>query len=251
MVAACKLCLFQKDLIKKSHIFSEFLYTDFYDENHKMLSFAPKNLNEKNSRIKRISKGEYECGILCSDCEIIISKYESYARKILLGGSFQINEKPIYKHFKNLKDQEITQISNVDYSNFKLFILSLIWRASISSRPLFKEINLTNYNEILREMLFERNPGEECDFPLMCFHYIKDDSIPKDVLIIGQPTLQIVDDITICKLLLRKYWIFCALGLKVNNMFFSEFTIKKTNQLVLFSVPNGKGSQFLKNHFDI
>lgn len=247
----CKLCLVEKELVKESHIFSEFLYTNFYDEKHKMLSFAPQSLDEENSRINRIPKGEYEGGLLCSNCETIISKYESYVRKFFLGGNFAKNKKPVYKHFKNIKGQEFTQISNVDYTNFKLFILSLIWRASISSRPLFKEISLPNYNDKLREMLYECNPGEEDDFPLMCWHFIKDESIPSDALMIGQPSLQVTDNITLCKLLIRKFWIFCAIDLKVNHQFFSEFTIKKTNEWVLFSVPKGHGAQFIKNHFRI
>lgn len=249
MVKICMLCLAEKELVKKSHIFSEFLYTDFYDEKHKMLSFAPQSLNEKNARINRVSSGEYEQNLLCSDCEIILSKYESYARKVLLGGNLSNQGKLIYNYFKSKEGIEFTKISNINYSNFKLFILSLVWRASISNRPLFREVKLPNLKENLRRMLFESDPGEENDFPFICWHFINDESVPNDALIMGQPSIQVIENISICKLLIRKFWIFCAIDLNLNHKFFSEFTIKKSNDWILFSVPKGKGAEYIKNHF--
>lgn len=246
----CNLCLVEKELINKSHIFSEFLYKDFYDDKHKMESFAPKDFLEGNSIEKRVSSGEYEGGILCMDCENTLSKYETYARKIFFGGNFPTNELPLYEYFKR-GDQEFTKISNINYSNLKLFVLSLIWRASISKRPMFKEINLQVWNEKLRIMLHDGNPGEEGDFPIMCWHFLKDYSVPADALIIGQPSIQTVDGILMCKLLIRKFWIFCAITEGLDHLIFNEFTIKKSNQWILASVPKGMGAQFIMNHFNI
>lgn len=246
----CRLCLVEKELINKSHIFSEFLYADFYDEKHKMEFFAPQDFLEGNSRIKRVSSGEYENGLLCQDCENLLGNYETYARKIFLGGDFPVHETILYESV-TYKGQEFTMISNINYSNFKLFVLSLIWRASISKRPMFKEINLLASNEKLRIMLHEGDPGEESDFPIMCWHFLKDQSVPTDVLVMGQPSVLIVDGIFMCKLLIRKFWIYCAICKELNHQIFNEFTIKKSNQWILASVPKGMGAQYIKNHFNI
>ena len=38
-------------------------------------------------------------------------------------------------------------ISNVDYTRFKLFLLSILWRGSITSNPLFVNVKLEKTKE--------------------------------------------------------------------------------------------------------
>ena len=46
------------------------------------------------------------------------------------------------------------------YTPLKLFQMSLIWRASITSRPEAHKIELGPHAERIRKMLFEERPGE-------------------------------------------------------------------------------------------
>ncbi|KAA3597170.1 MAG: hypothetical protein DWQ06_14180 [Calditrichaeota bacterium] len=124
-----------------------------YDEKHRFIqSNNPKFLLQKGIREK----------LLCHDCEqLLANTYESYGRKVLYGGEeIEILESPQGKFSYNL-----------DYKKFKIFSLSLLWRASISTREMFDEFKLlSNAEEKLRNMILNGNAGETFNFPF--YNYV-------------------------------------------------------------------------------
>ncbi len=114
------------------------MYKHCYDNNHSYIEF---NADEQSFN-KRRRKGLYE-KLLCRDCEDIIQEYEDYGKLIL---------------YENIKPRmrtncEPCSITSYNYTKFKLFILSLLWRASISKLDAFKFANLGKYEEELRGIL--------------------------------------------------------------------------------------------------
>lgn len=98
--------------------------------------------------------------LLCSDCDgKVIGKWETYASPII----------------KSIQDLNITQdgdqyiIPDVQYTDFKLFQLSLLWRASVASVSMFKNINIGQHEEIVQKMLFSKNPGTPEKYGCMMF----------------------------------------------------------------------------------
>lgn len=142
---ACRLCK-QNNSLMKSHIFPEWLYTPLYDENHR---FFVLSTNENKRRGTR-PKGIYG-KLLCSECEQQFSKWEGYARAVFYGDDRRIRREDYGKTFV---------LSGLRYTPFKLFQMSLIWRASIANRPEIPRINLGPHGERLRRMLLEERPGE-------------------------------------------------------------------------------------------
>ena len=141
----CRLCKENRDLMK-SHIFPEWLYTPLYDDNHQ---FFVLSTNENKKRGTR-PKGIYE-KLLCRECEQRFSKWEAYARGVFYG------------HDPRLKIEDRGSpvvLSGLQYAPFKLFQMSLIWRASITNRPEMHKIDLGPHAEKLRKMLIEETPGE-------------------------------------------------------------------------------------------
>ena len=55
-------------------------------------------------------------------------------------------------------------LSGLQYAPFKLFQMSLIWRASIANRQEVYKINLGPHAERLRKMLFEECPGKSYQY---------------------------------------------------------------------------------------
>jgi len=104
---ACKLCNNESKLMN-SHIIPEFIYKPLYDEKHR---FHVLSTYKKVGKLKE-QKGIRE-NMLCSECEQHISRYESYARKVLFGGV------PIVVQ----NDGPGIIVSEIDYKLFKLFIL--------------------------------------------------------------------------------------------------------------------------------
>ncbi|MDD5016083.1 MAG: hypothetical protein PHW73_13485, partial [Atribacterota bacterium] len=140
-----------------------------------MVAFTSGVSNSKRS----IPSGEYEGGILCQDCDNkILGNLETYGSQVLFGG----NIKGIAtKNFKKPDGLEFMQISGLDYKKFKLFLLSLLWKSHISSRPFFKRVDLGSYGEKIRHMILTGNPGKVGDFPCIVTSYRKS-TLPKEII---------------------------------------------------------------------
>lgn len=140
---ACQLCNENKPL-RESHIFPEWLYKPLYDDAHRFFVLS----TDANKRRGTRPKGIYE-KLLCDECEQKFSKWEGYARDVFHNLSLKV-----------IEDDRAVVFSGLKYTPFKLFQMSLIWRASIASRPEMHKIDLGPHAEKIRKMLFEDCPGE-------------------------------------------------------------------------------------------
>ncbi|MCH7949520.1 MAG: hypothetical protein IH875_03470 [Candidatus Dadabacteria bacterium] len=174
-----------KQLQSKSHIIPQFMYDQVLGKEgyfHKI----KKNTNKEYSSgktIKKFQKGEYDRDILCAKCEneVLCQRYEDYAAKV-----YQfINNK--LESYRGIKIEPITNeyadgnnINGIDYTKFKLFLLSILWRASISKRVFFGEVKLGNkHEEIIRKMIFDENQKQPEDYPCFICDIGKDQPILK------------------------------------------------------------------------
>jgi len=142
-IGTCRLCLEEAKLCN-SHILSEFFYKPMYDEKHRALKFTREPYNRNY-----IQKGFREY-LLCKKCEAHINKYESYMAEV-------------WKLPKLLPQNEHL-VQELDYNLFKLFHLSVLWRASISSHEVFRNVNLGPHEERLRRMILDDIPGKETQY---------------------------------------------------------------------------------------
>jgi hypothetical protein len=147
----CKLCRSEADL-QNSHVISEFQYEPLYDEKHRfhVISVNP----EQKERFEQ--KGFRE-KLLCSACETKLSRWEAYAKKVIFGEEAHLISRV----------GEFVRVGGVSYREFKLYLLSLLWRMSISSLKYFSDVSLGPYEEKLRIRLFNEDPGLPTDYP--CF----------------------------------------------------------------------------------
>ncbi len=144
----CKLCKKNKKLMD-SHIIPEFIYKPLYDNTHRFHVISTYKEKDRPKEQKGIREK-----LLCADCENHISKYEHYAKKVLFGGV------EIAVH----NEGEGIVVSEIDYKLFKLFQLSILWRASISNHKMFKNIELGPHESIIREMILSNKPGSEIKY---------------------------------------------------------------------------------------
>ncbi len=183
-MSICILCSENKALIKKSHIIPEFMYRELFDEKHSIKGYYFNKDTLDAKHIKSQYTGEYEGGLFCENCDnVIIGKYEAYARKIIYGGSFSKSEsqKMILKQEDLFRDTFICE--GVDYTKFKLFLLSILWRSSISSREFFSDIDIGEEACSLKEMIYIGNAGEWYEYPILILSYHSDKTIPTDLIL--------------------------------------------------------------------
>lgn len=141
----CKLCKKDRPLVK-SHIFPEWLYTPIYDDDDGIFD---RGMIMKRDRCTR-PEVLYE-RLFCEECEQRIARWEGYAHDVFFGNDPGLKLEDLGSRFI---------ISGVRYAPFKLFQMSLIWRASISDRPVIYRVDLGPHAERLREMLLQECPGE-------------------------------------------------------------------------------------------
>src|SRR4051794_1511341 len=60
---------------------------------------------------------------------------------------------------------ETVDVAGVDYTSFKLLLLSILWRASVAKRSEYRAVALGSHEESIRLMLLERNPGPQLLYP--------------------------------------------------------------------------------------
>lgn len=139
----CALCLRETEL-RRSHVIPEFLYETLYDEKHRLqvLSTIPEQGNWREQKGLREE-------LLCDACEQKFSIWERYASLVLKGGI------PLTVR----QESNIVHISGLNYEKFKLFQLSILWRAGISSLQFFEKVRLGKHTEELRRLLLAGNPG--------------------------------------------------------------------------------------------
>ena len=149
----CKLCHLDKKLCK-SHIIPESAYGSIYDDKHRVLEVS--NLQKE---LPKHQKGLRE-PLLCKDCEQHLNKYESYFAD---------------KWFQNQliptrMSEEMLTINGLDYNLFKLFHMSILWRAGIASRQEFDNVKLDDHEELLRQLILDDDPGDPNQYSV--FGYI-------------------------------------------------------------------------------
>lgn len=249
-MAICKLCKKDKILIKRSHIIPEFLYDELYDENHRLFKF---NAIENANGIERISKppkGEYEGGLLCKECDgDIIGKFESYLGKILNNSKIPEQQKPKCKKLIYENGKEFTILENIEYKSLKLCLLSILWRASISKRPLFKDVSLGLYEEKIRRQLLDENPSNDNDIAIIVLSWRNDNDIATDVIV--QPRKIEENGKTYYSIVLNGYVILYYVSNDSIKKELEFFRLKKNNTLSIIHLPKGGGMNFMLNYIGV
>lgn len=182
----CRLCLNRRKLCNKSHIIPEFMYRDLFDEKHRVISLSRE---DKKQEFKQ--SGEHEKNILCEKCDNeVIGQYETYAKKVLYGGGKILVKTKLYRTNKGM---EYIQAEGLDYKKFKLFLLSVLWRASISSNLFFTQVKLGPHEDKLRNIILSGNPGPISLYPCIITTYRRFKEIPHQLIV--RPWKQRLDNI--------------------------------------------------------
>ncbi|MDH5572705.1 MAG: hypothetical protein OEY89_13145 [Gammaproteobacteria bacterium] len=145
----------------KSHVIPEsfFLHRKVQGET------AILTTNKKGVHPKKRPIGEYDTEILCKKCEKEFNAWDSYGKELL------INK---YSDFKTIEENGSTlgyYIESFDYVKLKMFFISVLWRASVSKRDLYKKVALGPHENILREMVTEANPGSKDNYDVQLFRF--------------------------------------------------------------------------------
>ena len=209
------------------------------------------NLDTKDQKTKKIQTGPFDKEILCDDCDnkILGGIYESYAEKSMYGQNLNPKIAPDCNHNKDPKyGIEYTICNNIDYQKLKVFLLSILWRASITKHLAFKEVELgEKHEERIRQIILNGETPNELEYPIMILSYFRSNNKLENL--IAQPKrVQSQDKLNA--------YVFLMNGLQfifyVNSIdhkipkYISETTLKAKGEMSVIHLPNGSAEQFMK-----
>ena len=255
IMQTCKLCGQNKILIKKSHIIPDFMYKGMFDENHKLILQPFKQGTIEKWEVKKASAGEYEGGLLCAECDnILLGHYfEDYSSRAMYGGQLLADECPTFKKCVSQNGIGFIKCEKLSYHKYKLFLLSILWRASISTRPFFSEIKLKpSHEEAIRKMLLAKNAGEVSKYPIFVLSYANNSNLPKQLIAQPRKILD-TDKLQSYSFMINGYFYFFYVNEAdaVLPHYLTAETIKPNNELNVMIIPEDKGIDFIFGQFGI
>ncbi len=112
-------------------------------------------------KLKLAPDAIYQMDLFCKSCEALMRDYETVLRENIFGEKPNPNVK-IYPN-KVVK-------TKYDYKSVKLGLLSNLYRMAISNRNEMSAVKLnTKVVEELRRMIYEKDPKQWFDFPILLF----------------------------------------------------------------------------------
>jgi hypothetical protein len=157
----CRFCERQKKLID-AHVIPQCLYALRKDRTKPMFTLS----KDPGVHPRRSQTGEYDQSILCADCDNKLGLWDEYACDLL------VEKIPRQAVKTGPNGQQCYSLLSYDYDKFKLFFLSVLWRMSISTRPLFRNVKLGAFETQLRQRLSEKDPGVPEDFAVFIYRYV-------------------------------------------------------------------------------
>lgn len=142
----------------KAHIIPRSFY-DFDKADHKPGKVI--QLAGERTRIGKSPIGEYDDQIVTVEGEAYFSDGDTYACDCLIrrgqaGKLYHDGQQPL-----------CIEIADFDYRKLKLFFLSLLWRAGVTSRRLFRHVRLGPHEERIRQLILKKVPGNPEDYAVI------------------------------------------------------------------------------------
>lgn len=211
----------------KSHIIPEFLYKPLYDKKHRAIQLPDTTASKNKKRHKILQKGLRE-KLLCNCCEQLLNdRYEKYFKKLWF------DEKALPEI---ISSENSFSIKALDYHKFKLFHLSILFRASISSLQEFQEVALGRHEESLRKIIFNDLSTSDREYVILCHAITKTNSEVQYGLItspfkLRQPNGYISYGFCFGGCV----WCYIVDGRKISE--FSSFMLKTSGEISVAQIP--------------
>jgi len=219
------------------------MYKGLFDENH---FIAPIDLIEFK-RKKLLPNGFYDSNILCENCDNkILGNLESYASLVIWGGKGNPDSCAKFEGRTNQLNQKFLHLTNLDYTKFKLFLLSIIWRASISNHKMFNSVSLGEHGDRIRKMIIENNPSSEDNYPVGMFILTQNERGPTKM--ISNPIPIKKDKSLIYHFLINGLAINYNIEGQADKELYDQITIKENNTMDVFIFNEKESTEYLDSY---
>jgi len=242
MEMICKLCQQEKPLLRRSHIIPDFMYQGIFDEDHFLYRGNASNLEN----VDMVPTGEYEGNILCRECDNeVIGRYENYSSCALYGGRLPADECPTFDNI-HINDIQAILCRNFEYHKFKLFLLSILWRSSISNRDFFRNVDLGSNEENIRAMIINGDAGNDTNYPILIVSFLGNQNIPSEI--IGQPHRFRKDQLEGYTYLINGFFYIFFISSEDLPQFYINASINHSNEMKIIQLQPEQAERFLRRY---
>jgi hypothetical protein len=215
---ACKGCHRDVKLIKAHAIPEAFFVGLRNDQDPPRVITDTKGVFPKKAPI-----GVYDNGILCRDCEDMFQIVDDYGQHLLL--KEEENHIELF-HNGNVAGYKVEQ---VDYKLLKLFALSVLWRASISTQPFYAKVTLGPYEEEIKELIWKGDPGKPDQFSFVISKF-RDAEVGRAIL---DPHRERWEGINYCRIYMYGYVFYIKVDKRPTPKLFSKFVVADGEPLII------------------
>lgn len=179
---------------------------------------------------RRIQAGIWDGGILCLDCEAKFSRLDAYGWQIL--GKPDVSQ-PYFDDDFHVVGFRI----ECDTDKLRRFILSSLWRASVSKIDGFRQLYLGIHERPIIERLFDKSPLRPDEYPTSVI-LLEKDYLGKNVRIIFPPLTDRLESGLMCSLYLSpRLKIITTMGDSSCLLQAEPFLIAKPDRFLMLSIP--------------
>jgi hypothetical protein len=151
----CRLCETENPLVD-AHIIPKSFFLEHADPKQ------PNRLvtNRVNAFPKRSPIGVYDSNILCTKCEALFSPYDDYGYRFFHPtGDYP----PVIAQGEKLS----YLVQDLDYSKLKLFLLAVLWRASVSTQEFYARVRLGPHEQRIKQLLLAQDAGAPDEYSIL------------------------------------------------------------------------------------
>jgi hypothetical protein len=240
-IGQCKLCLTEGIKFSKSHIIPKFLFKELKGEDgkDKIVEIYP----NKEYRKVFSSDNFYDLNILCSDCESLLSKNETYLNKFLSEIIFEESNL-----IEKTNKFSIIHINNIDSKKLKLGLLSILWRSDITEQKFFSEVSLGPHSEYIRNLILKDDFGGEMEYPLFISVFNTENDLKNIILPIEKSK---TDGITQYTYIINKFGFYFCVGSieKMNNSILIDCVPNFSNTIKIILHKDNYGRDLFESYF--
>jgi hypothetical protein len=211
------------------------MYHGVRDSDNRMLLVDLKNNNKERPHYS----GIFEKHILCGACENkLLGELDQYAY------NFLFKDSKIKMNKKRTEDGlRMIEIENINYTKYKLFLLSIVWRSHISKHSFFKGFDIGAHSEALRKMILFNSPGPDTDYKISVMG-IKDAS-DELLRVVVNPQIRPFDNGHLATFFISGFIYFIALG-EIEFKSFELSLLKENGNINIPIVDKKQGSRMIQ-----
>jgi hypothetical protein len=215
----CRYCGEDKPLGKSHIIPKSFWPIDKDDPRPSRLLCSSEDIRPQRSR-----RGVYDETILCHECEVKFGKWDTYGAKLLLSKENEF--RPIV-YFSEIIGYSFEPY---DYEKLKRFILSVLWRASVSTHDFYRLIKLGPREDKALSLFNSQTPIPPEAFPV--FLTMFDDPLSK---CIQTPIQAKVDGINFSIFYMGKFAVYIQTDSRMIHKTYSDFILRPGTPITVLS----------------